>query len=77
MGKWRREREREIVNKRRLTLGLNNGMLKVFPPLWEFPKMTLKKLIENWYVGNQREKVLTLAFLDAKYVCHIATRKKN
>ena len=34
VGKRRGERERDIVNKRYLTLGFHNGMLQVLPPLW-------------------------------------------
>ena len=47
----------------------------MFPPLWAFLIMTVKHLIENWYVRNQREKVPPLAFLDEKYVCLIAAGK--
>ena len=54
VGKKRRDREREIVKKRGLKLGFPNGMLQVLPPLWEITKMTVKNLINNWYVGNQR-----------------------
>ena len=37
--------------------------------------MTVKRLIKNWYVGNQREKVPPLALLDAKYFHHISAGK--
>ena len=35
----RRDMEREIGKKRRLVLGLHNGMLKVLPPVLAFPKL--------------------------------------
>ena len=57
VGKCSRYMPREIVNNSCLTLGFHNGVLKVLPPIWEFPKMTLKQLIKNCYVGNQRENV--------------------
>ena len=47
VGKWVRDRERGILKKRYLALGFHNGMLQVLPTLWEFPKMSVKQLIEN------------------------------
>ena len=34
---WRRERAREIINKRCLTLGFHNGVIQVMPHIWAFP----------------------------------------
>ena len=37
--------------------------------------MNVKKLAKDWYVGNQREKVLPFELLDSKYVGHIGAGK--
>ena len=50
----RREFAMETLNKRCLTLGFHNRVLQVLPPLWEFLKITVKHLIKNGYIGNQR-----------------------
>ena len=71
--KQRRDREREIANKRRLELGLRNGMLQVLRTLLDF--LNTNVMIEYWHVGNRREKIPPFAFLDAKYVRHIRSRK--
>ena len=39
--------------------------------------MTVKRLIKNWYVGNQREKVPPLALLDEKYVGRIVSGRTH
>ena len=54
MGKQRRERSRDIVKNMCLTLGFQNRKLQVLPPILEFPKMNVKQMIKNLYVGNQR-----------------------
>ena len=70
-----RESSREIVKKSCFNLEFHNGVLQWLPPLLAFLKMTVNHLIENWYIGNQREKVPPLAFLGEKYVCLIAAGK--
>ena len=65
------------MKKSCFTLEFHNGVLQWLPPLLAFLKMTVNHLIENWYIGNQREKVPPLALLDAKYVGHIVAGKTN
>ena len=77
VGKRSRDRAMYIENNRRLDLGSHNDMLQVFPTLWKFPKMTVKHLIKNWHVGNQREKVPPLEFWDEKHVHNITAGKKK
>ena len=64
-----------MVNKMSLALCFHNGMLQVLPTLWEFPKINVKQLIENWDAGNQREMVPPFSLLEAKYVHYIVQRK--
>ncbi len=37
--------------------------------------MTMKQLIENWFVGNQKEKIPPFVLLDDEHVRHLGTSK--
>ena len=42
-------------------------------PTWTFPIITCKQLIDNWYVGNKREKIPLLELLSALHVAQLVT----
>ena len=65
--------EKRVMKRRRLSVGLHNGELQVLPPLWDFPKMTAKQLIDNWYVGDKKSGVPPYCYLTAKHVEHLGT----
>ena len=46
------------LQKRKLTVGFHHGRLQVVPVYWTFSNMTIKQLIENWSIGNERENIL-------------------
>jgi hypothetical protein len=73
----RRERGEGAVKRRRLTVGFHHGKLQILPPHWNFPNMTIRQLIENWFVGNVREKVPPYALLKGNHVAHIKTEKNK
>ena len=67
-----------LLSSRRLTMGFHHGRLQVLPPTWKFPKMTIKQLVDNWYVGNKKESVPPLKLLEPLHVQHLGTtRNKN
>ena len=68
---------RKKLENRRLTMGYHNGRLQVLPVYWEFPKMTMKQLIDNWFVGNEKDKIPPLALLEDDHVKHIGTYKSK
>ena len=65
------------MKRRRLYVGFHNGKLQVLPPLWDFPKMTDKQLIDNWYVGDKKAGVPPFYYLTAKHVEHLGTQKNK
>ena len=69
------QRSRDVMKKRQLTMGYHSGRLQVLPVHWRFPKMTSKQLIENWFVGNKKDKIPPFALLNYQHVAHIATNK--
>ena len=58
------------VKKRKLTMGSHHGLLTPLPSDWEFPSMTWSQLIENWFLGNQRDNLPPIIDLDSKLVKH-------
>ena len=40
------------LKKRKLTVGFHHGCLQVVPVYWTFTNMTIKQLIDNWFIGN-------------------------
>ena len=70
-----RIKAKQVMRKRQLTMGFHHGKLQVLPPRWKFPKMNTKQLIDNWYVGNAREKIPPLALLSHHDVAHLGTPK--
>ena len=63
------------LKKRKLTVGFHHGRLQVVPVSWKFPNMTIKQLIDNWFIGNEREKIPPFAVLHFNHVAHIKTAK--
>ena len=70
-----RQNQKRVMAKRQLTMGFHHGKLQVLPPMWKFPKMNAKQLIDNWYVGNTREKIPPLVLLSHNDVAHLGTAK--
>ena len=42
------------LKKRKLTVGFHHGSLQVVPVYWTFSNMTIKQLIDNWFIENER-----------------------
>ena len=51
----------------------HHGRLQVLPPTWKLPIITCRQIIDNWYVGNKREKISQLGLLGALHVSHLRT----
>ena len=67
-----------LISSRRLRMGFHHGRLQVLPPKWTFPKMNIKLLVDNWYIGNKKECVPPLKLLEPLHVQHLGTsRNKN
>ena len=63
------------LKKRKPTVGFHHGCLQVVPVYWKFPNMTIKQSIDNWFIGNDREKIPPFAVLQFNHVAHIKTAK--
>ena len=70
-----RLKTKNIMAKRQLAMGYHHEKIQVLPQLWQFPKMKAKQLIENWYVGNVRDKVPSFALLSHHNVAHLGITK--
>ena len=67
-----------LLSSRRLRMGYHHGRLQVLLPKWTFPKMSIKQLVDNWYIGNKKESVPPLKLLEPLHVQHLGTdRNKN
>jgi hypothetical protein len=42
---------------------------------YKFPRMTMKQLIETWFLGNQKEKIPPFVLFDDEHVRHLGTSK--
>ena len=62
-----------LLSSRRLTMGFHHGRLQVLPPTWTFPKMNIKQLVDNWYIGNNKESIPPLKLLQPLHVQHLGT----
>ena len=58
-------------------MGSHHGLLTPLPSDWEFPSMTWSQLIENWFLGNQRDNLPLIIDLDSKLVKHCNKRSGN
>ena len=45
------------LKKRKLTVGFHHGCLQVELVYWTFMNVTIKQLINNWFIGNEIEKI--------------------
>ena len=63
-----------LLSSRRLRMGYHHGCLQVLPPKWQFPKMTIKQLVDNWYIGNKKESIPPLKLLEPLHVQHLGTQ---
>ena len=71
MDQRRRETYRRVMNRSYLTIVFHQVSLQVIPPTCIFPIITCKQLVNNWYVGNNREKIPPLEVLSALYLAHL------
>ena len=56
----------------------NNGRLQVpqiLPPMWDLPKITVKQLIYNWFIGCKAERFFPLMILMPDHLKHLVTNK--
>ena len=51
-------------------MGSHHGLLTPLPSDWEFSSITWSQLIENWFLGNQRDNLPPIIDLDSKLVKH-------
>ena len=63
------------LNKRKLSVGFHHGRLHVVSVYWKFPNITIKQLIDNWFIVNEREKIQPFSVLQFNHVAHIKTAK--
>jgi hypothetical protein len=75
--KRKRQESEKMVKRRRLTMGYHHGRLQVLPSYWVFPNMTIRQLLENWFVGNAELKIPPYALLCNNHVAHITTEKNK
>ena len=47
----------------------------MLPPIWTFPKINYKQLVDNWYVGNKGGGVPPLSMLSHNDIVHYSTAK--
>ena len=67
------ETHRRGMNRRTLNFCFRCGGFHVLPPTSTYLRTTCKKLIDNWYVGNKREKIPLLQILSALNVVYLGT----
>ena len=60
-----------------LTMGYHYGRLQLIPPMYDLPKMTVKKLIDNWFIGNKSEKIPLFMLFVLNNVEHLGTNKNS
>ena len=65
------------MKKKKLAVGFHHGRLQVVPVYWTFPNMTINQLIDNWFIGNERENIPPLVILKFNHVAHIKTVKSE
>jgi len=68
---------KSMVKKRHLTMGYHHGKLQVLPVYFKFPNMTIKQLIDNWFIGSVNEKIPPFALLENNHVAHISSPKSK
>ena len=51
------------------------GRLQVLPTLWDSPKIIVKQLTDNWFIGNKLENITLSILLVTNNVKHLATNK--
>jgi len=72
-----REDAAKIAKNRKLKVGYHNIRIKLnaLPPTWKPTSMTSLQLIQNWFIGNERDNILPLYALDSKMVLHLKLNK--
>ena len=61
-----------------MTVGLHHGKLNPLPRTWEFPKgLTMINLMNMWHMGNIKENITPLQYLNNPHVDHIKNGPKN
>ena len=63
------------LKKSKLTVVFYHDCLQVVPVYWTFPNMNINQLIDNWFIGNEREKIPPFSVLKFNHVAHIKTAK--
>ena len=62
-----------MVKKIKLTMGYHHGRLQVIPPMHNLPKMTVKQLVDNWFIGNNAYKTPAFVLIVPNNVEHLVT----
>lgn len=70
----RNTRARRIQGQRQLTMGFHNGRLQILLPTFKFPNMTMRQLVDNWFVGHCSGKVPPYVLLECNHVKHIKSK---
>ena len=68
MDQRRQATQRRVMKRRTLTMGFHHGFFHALPPTWTFSIMTCYQLIDNWYVGNNIEKIPSLEVFSTLHV---------
>ena len=60
-----------IVNRRKIKIGRVRGRLTVFPPKFEFPKMTCDHLLRYWFLGSLEAAIILFSNLSLSHLHHV------
>jgi hypothetical protein len=59
------------TKKRKVTVGMVGGKFTVLPHDFEFPRMTGRQLVQNWFIGNNDRKIVPYKRLNAGHLHHV------
>ena len=64
------DKTKEIVKKRKFTVGFHHGKLSPLPATFKWPKMTTFQLCVNWLIGNVEESIPPYCTLTRPMLSH-------
>ena len=75
--RMRRQKAKEQVKRRKMTVGFHHGVLNPLPSSWSYPKMNMIQLINLYLLGSPAEGVSALRHLNSKHVMHFDKEGMN
>lgn len=62
-----------VTKRRRVTVGVVNGVLTTLPADFSFPKsLTARQMVYSWFIGNDDRQIVPYRRLSAKDVKHVS-----